>query len=116
MDRDLLPLFERVETALADTEREYALLPFFVRGIVRRGFARRTGNDFAGWRALLADARQGRQPATLADALAALAEHYRGAPERARRGRGATPAQLAIIEERSLARADAASALRAALS
>lgn len=111
MDR----LIAAVETELAATEHEYAQLPFFVRPIVRRGFVKRTGHDFAAWRALLADARRGERANELADALAALAEHYRGAPDRARRGMGATAAQLAIVEERSHARVDAALALRAAL-
>lgn len=107
--------FGEVERALDETEREYAQLPFFVRPMVRRGFAKRTGNDFAGWRALLAEARRGQRTQVLAGALAALADHYRGAPQRARRGRGATAAQLEIVEQRSFARADAALALRAAL-
>ncbi|HWO25464.1 MAG TPA: hypothetical protein VNO30_42285 [Kofleriaceae bacterium] len=108
-------LFAAIDTALAETEAEYAQMPFFVRPLVRRGFAKRTGRDFAAWRALLADARRGQRTRELAAALAALAEHYRGAPERAKRGMGATPEQLAIIEQRSRARADAAVTLAAAL-
>ena len=107
--------FAAVEAVLAETEAEYAQMPFFVRPLVKRGFARRTGRDFAAWRALLADARRGQRTRELAEALAALAEHYRGAPERAKRGMGATPAQLAIIEQRSRARADAAVALASTL-
>jgi hypothetical protein len=108
-------LFAAIETALAETEAEYAQMPFFVRPLVKRGFAKRTGLDFAAWRALLADARRGQRTRELAGSLAALAEHYRGAPERAKRAMGATPAQLAIIEQRSRARADAAVALASAL-
>jgi hypothetical protein len=108
-------LFAAVEAALAETEAEYAQMPFFVRPLVRRGFAKRTGRDFAAWRALLADGRRGQRTRELALALAALAEHYRGAPERAKRGMGATAAQLAIVEQRSQARAAAAAALAAAL-
>ena len=108
-------LFAAVEAALAETEAEYAQMPFFVRPLVRRGFARRIGRDFAAWRALLAEARRGQRTRELALALAALAAHYRGAPERAKRGMGATPEQLAIIEQRSCARADAAVALASAL-
>lgn len=115
MDPELPRLIAAVETELAETEREYAQMPFFVRPIVKRGFAKRTGRDFAAWRALLADARVGQRTAELVDALAALAEHYRGAPDRAKRGMGATAAQLAIVEERSRARAEAALALRTAL-
>lgn len=96
-----------VRRALDETEAEYAQLPLVVRVFVRRGFVKRTGHDFAAWRQLLA------APAPeLRAALEALAAHYRGAPERARRGRGATAAQLAIIEQRSLARAMAATTLR----
>ena len=108
-------LFAAVEAALAETEAEYAQMPFFVRALVKRGFVKRTGRDFAAWRALLADARRGQRPRELALALAELAAHYRGAPERAKRGMGATPEQLAIIEQRSRARAAAADALASAL-
>lgn len=102
-----------VQRALDETEAEYAQLPLFVKLLVRRGFVKRTGRDFAAWRALLAAATRGTPPPELAGALEMLAEHYRGAPERAKRGMGATSAQLAIIEQRSRARAEAASALRA---
>jgi hypothetical protein len=96
-----------VRRALDETEAEYAQLPLVVRLIVRRGFVKRTGRDFDAWRALLAAGAP-----ELPLALDALDAHYRGATERARRGRGATTAQLAIIEERSLARAAAVTALR----
>lgn len=109
------PLFAAVETALAETEREYDQLPFLVRPLVKRGFAKRTGRDFAAWRVLLADARRGQRRHELVPALAALAEHYGGASERAKRGMGATADQLAIIEQRSRVRVKAAVALRAAL-
>lgn len=115
MDAELPRLIAAVEVELAETEREYAQMPFFVRPLVKRGFVRRTGRDFAAWRALLADSRVGQRTAELVDALAALAEHYRGAPDRAKRGMGATAAQLAIVEERSRARTEAALALRTAL-
>jgi hypothetical protein len=108
-------LFAAVEAALAETFAEYAQMPFFVRPLVRRGFVKRTGRDLAAWRALLADARRGQRTRELAEALAVLAEHYRGAPERARRGMGATPEQLAVVEQRSRARAAAAVALASAL-
>ena len=108
-------LVAAVETALAETEAEYAQMPFFVRPLVRRGFAKRTGRGFVAWRALLADGRRGQRTRELAEALAALAEHYRGAPERAKRAMRATPEQLAVIEQRSRARAYAAVALASAL-
>jgi hypothetical protein len=102
-----------VRRALDETEAEYARMPLFVRLLVRRGFVKRTGLDFAAWRALLDRSDTG--GSDLAGRLAALAEHYRGAPERARRGMGAPRDQLTIIEERSRARAAAVDALRAAL-
>jgi phosphatidylserine/phosphatidylglycerophosphate/cardiolipin synthase-like enzyme len=101
--------------AAVEAEHEYAQMPFFVRPLVKRGFEKRTGRGFAAWRALLADARRGQRTRELADALRALAEHYQGAPARARRGMGATTAQLAIVEQRSRVRSDAARALREAL-
>lgn len=112
---DLSSLITALETVLADTEREYAQMPFFVRPMVKRGFLKRTGRDLSAWRALLADAHRGQRTGELADALAALAEHFRGAPERAKRGMGASGDQLAAVEERSRARSEAALALRSAL-
>jgi len=104
-----------VRRALEETEAEYSQMPLVVRLMVRRGFVKRTGRDFAAWKKLLDDAARGVFATALPAALASLAEHYRGAPARARRGMGATPAQLAIVEERSKSRAEAAEALRAAL-
>jgi hypothetical protein len=115
MDAALSHLIDAVEAELEATAHEYAQMPFFVRPLVKRGFEKRTGRGFAAWRALLADARRGQRTRELADALRALAEHYQGAPARARRGMGATTAQLAIVEQRSRVRSDAARALREAL-
>ena len=112
---DLASLISAVETTLAETEAEYAEMPFFVRPMVRRGFEKRTGRDLAAWRALLADARRGQRVRELADGLAALAEHFAGAPARAKRGMGASGAQLAMLEQRARVRGEAALALRAAL-
>ncbi len=112
---DLSSLIRAVETVLTETEQEYAQMPFFVRPMVKRGFTKRTGRDLAAWRTLLADAHRGQRTRELAAALAALAEHYRGAPERAKRGMGASGEQLAIVEQRSRARAETADALRLAL-
>lgn len=105
-----------VERALDETAQEYRQMPFFVRPMVRRGFAKRTGHDFASWRTLLDDARRGHGLLALAAALAALADHYRGAPARARRGMGASDAELQEVERRSTARADAAERLLAHVS
>jgi hypothetical protein len=114
MNADRAALIAAVVRALDDTEREYAQMPFFVRPMVRRGLEKRTGHDLAGWRALLA--QLGDRPAPELDApLAALAEHYRSAPERARRGMGARADELRAVEARSTARAAAVEALRAAL-
>jgi hypothetical protein len=115
MAGELTDLITALDAALTETAGEYAQMPFFVRPMVRRGFVKRTGRDFAAWHALLADARRGQRLRELAEALSALAEHYRGAPERAKRGMGATPAQLTIVEQRSRARAEAAHALREAV-
>lgn len=112
---DLSSLIRAVETVLSETENEYAQMPFFVRPMVKRGFSKRTGRDLAAWRALLADGRRGQRTRELADALALLAEHYAGAPERAKRGMGASGEQLAVVEQRSRARREAALALRDAL-
>ncbi len=112
---DQTPQIAAVRRALDETEAEYAQMPLIVRLMVKRGFVKRTGRDFAAWRALLDGAARGAPSPDLRPALALLAEHYRGAPARARRGMGATPAQLEVVEQRSNARAEAAEALRAAL-
>ncbi|HEU0030253.1 MAG TPA: hypothetical protein VFQ53_06465 [Kofleriaceae bacterium] len=112
---ELAPLITAVQRALEETEAEYAQMPFFVRPMVKRGFVKRTGHDFAAWRAVLAKAAAGTIDPGLAAALIALADHYRGAPERAKRGMGATKAQLELVEIRSRERAEAVTALRDAL-
>lgn len=112
---DRASLIAAVQRVLDETEREYGQMPFFVRPMVKRGFTKRTGRDFDAWRALLAAAARGQIDPALAPALDQLAEHYRGAPERAKRGMGASGAQLAIVEQRSRERAEAALALRSAL-
>lgn len=111
---DRRELVASVQRALDETEAEYARMPIFVRVLVRRGFEKRTGLGFAGWRALLDRARAAEVPG-LASRLDALAEHYRGAPERARRGMGASAAELAEVERRSRARAAAVDALRSSI-
>lgn len=104
-----------VRRALEEMEAEYSQMPLVVRLMVRRGFVKRTGRDFVAWRKLLDDAARGVISTALPAALGSLADHFRGAPARARRGMGATNAQLAVVEERSKSRAEAAEALRAAL-
>ena len=113
----LEPLIAAVERALAETEAEYAQMPFFVRPLVRRGFVKRTGHDFARWRELLAAIRRGQRDASLLAALADLEQHYRGSSRARAKWHGWkwSAAQLAMVVERSRARADAAAALRAIL-
>ena len=102
-----------VRAAIDATDRDWGELPFFVRPMVRRGFRQRTGHDVDGWRALLAAAARGTPATDLPAALDALVEHWRGAPERARKGMSGSPAQLAEIERRLAPRIAAALALRA---
>lgn len=108
-------LIAAVQRALDETEAEYGQLPFFVRPMVRHGFVKRTGRDFARWRSALSEAARGTIDPGLPAALAALGEHYRGAPDRARRGMGANAPQLAEVEARSRGRAEAVAALVAAI-
>lgn len=110
-------LIAAVRTALDEVEAEYGGIPFPIRIVVKRGFARRTGHDFGAWRAMLDEAARGAAPAALEPALAALAEHYRGSPERARRGMGGDPDDPRFRElvARSQRRAADADELRAAL-
>lgn len=106
----LATLIAEVRKILDETEGEYAQMPFFIRPMVKRGFAKRTGHDFGAWRTLLATPDR-----SLRAALLALAEHYHGAPERARKGMGATADQMKVIETRSRERAEAVTALANAL-
>ena len=108
-------LAQAVRASLDETFAEYALMPFFVRPLVKRGFVKRTGHDADKWRALLdAVARGDRTPDDAAH-LGRLADHFDGAPDRARRGRGAKPDELREVERRSARRAAAARALADAL-
>lgn len=112
---DSTELARAVLRVIEDTEAEYARMPFFVRPMVRRGLAKRTGRDVEGWRRVLADAARGTIAPGLARELAALAAHYDGAPERARRGMGAREDELREVERRARERAAAVRALAAAL-
>lgn len=112
---DLDVLTRAVRSAIEETHAEYAQMPFFVRPMVRRGFAKRTGHDLAQWRRLLDAAAHGTVPPELGAALARLAAHYDTAPERAKRGMGARTEELREVERRSQARAAAVRALAAAL-
>lgn len=110
-DTDRGTLVRAVRTALEQTHAEYAQMPFFVRPMVRRGFAKRTGHDLDAWLHLLTAAGRGDTPSGLREALDRLAAHYDTAPERAKRGMGARPDELREVERRSRERAEAVRAL-----
>jgi hypothetical protein len=100
-----------VRRAIDDAEAELEDMPFFVRPLVRRGFASRTGRSYDEWRAALA------APApALVDDLAKLADNFATAPERARKGpAGSSADAMKLIAERCAARERAVHALIAAL-
>ncbi len=106
-----VPLAAAVIRALDDSEAELREMPFFVRPLVRRGLASRTGRSFDDWRrALTAPAPD------LLDGLARLADHFRTAPERARRGpAGRSTEAMQVIQARADAREGAVRALIASL-
>ena len=110
---DIVTAAAAVKAAIDATEVDWAELPFFVRPLVKRGFRQRTGRDVAGWRTLLDATARGPIPAELPSALDALIDHWRTAPERARKGMAGSPAQLAMITARLAPRIAAAIALRA---
>lgn len=109
-------LIRALRQAIDDAEAELAAMPFLIRPMVRRGFASRTGKSHDEWRRAL-DALASRPTAAavraLADGLERLAENFRTAPERARRGMGGDPAALRVVEERARGREAAARALLA---
>lgn len=107
---DLTAAARAVDDALVAMDAEYAQMPFFVRPMVRGGFARRTGRDLASWRQAVAA-----PTAALLPDLARLAAHFRDAPARARRGMGARADELVEIERRAAARAAAVEHLRSLL-
>ncbi len=107
----LASLVAAVRVAVEDSERELRDMPFFVRPMVRRGFASRTGKSYDEWKAALAS-----PTAALVPALESLADNFATAPERAKRGPAGSSAQaMKLIEERGAARAEAVRALIAAL-
>jgi hypothetical protein len=115
MTDDRGSLVRAVQTVLEQTHAEYALMPFFVRPLVRRGFEKRTGHDLAAWLRLLDAAARGESSPGLRAALDRLAAHFDTAPERAKRGMGARPDELREVERRSRERAAAVRALAASL-
>ncbi|MCB9562919.1 MAG: hypothetical protein H6709_11520 [Kofleriaceae bacterium] len=115
-------LVRAVIDAIDAAEAELAAMPFFVRPMVKRGLASRTGRSFADWRrdlaaAAAAIARGGDAAAVRRadDALVAdlerLADNFRGAPERARRGMGNDPRVAAEVQARADVRDAATRAL-----
>lgn len=114
---DPAQLAASVRRAVDDAERDLDAMPFFVRPMVRLGFTRRTGLDFDGWRRLLGDVRPTDGPerlrAELKPRLVALLEHFRTAPERARRGMGSDLRAIAEVTNRSKLRAETVVALLA---
>ena len=113
-DADRGSLVRAVQTALEQTHAEYALMPFFVRPLVRRGFEKRTGHDLPSWLRILDAAARGDAPPNLRASLEQLAAHYDTAPDRARRGM-ARPDELREVERRSRDRAQAVRALARSL-
>ncbi|MBT8492861.1 MAG: hypothetical protein KJO07_07350 [Deltaproteobacteria bacterium] len=106
-----------VRKAIESTIRDYRSMPFFVRPMVKRGFTRRTGRSLDDWlehiaRAIVAIERGDDVP-HLGPELARLADNYRTAPERAKRGmRGQA---LETMKRRSLERAETVEAAIEAL-
>ena len=113
-------LARALRQAVDDAEAELARMPFFVRPMVKHGFASRTGRSYGAWRDVLdavaaagtPAAARARQP-DLAGDLERLAENFRTAPERARKGMGADAEAMRAVEERARAREAAARALAA---
>jgi hypothetical protein len=112
-DADPAALIAEVRRALDDAERELADMPFFVRPLIRRGFASRTGRSYDDWRkALDRVTALGRAARDLVPDLEKLAENFRTAPVRAARGpAGSSPEAMREIEARSAARQGAVRAL-----
>ena len=109
-------LSSRLVDAIDATAGDLDRMPFFVRPMVKRGFAKRTGRSLAQWRELatllrhvtlsspdVGDALLALRghPGLLAD-LEVLADDYRQAPERARRAMKGDA--LARATERSVER------------
>ena len=106
-----------VRNVLESTVRDYSSMPFFVRPMVKRGFAKRTGRTLEGWLerigAAIASAERGESTSHLLDDLGRLADNFRTAPERAKRGmKGAA---LEAMTKRSMERHQAVSAAIAKL-
>lgn len=120
--KEAVRFLEGLQGALEGTEADFASMPFFVRPMVRGGFARRTGMGIEEWRRLaellIAEVRSGADPAhvrerhpVLRTQLARLAESYRTAPERAARGMGGKREALQSVTDTARQREAAVRAL-----
>lgn len=119
---DPVTLVAALRNTLEDTERDFSSMPFFVRPMVRRGFASRTGRGLEEWQqlasALVSLVKPDTAPALvrerhphLREHLEQLAENYRTAPERASKGMGALGGTLQRVQETSRRREEAVRAL-----
>ena len=117
-------LVDAVSATLEGVERELGAMPFFVRPMVRSGFGKRTGLSPGDWKELLQALRRevqaGATPAQVVQAhpklrkdLEGLAENYRTAPERAKKGMGAEGERLRELQETARQREAAVKALHA---
>ncbi|WNG36208.1 hypothetical protein F0U60_22845 [Archangium minus] len=122
MTSDPVTLVAALRNTLEDTERDFSSMPFFVRPMVRRGFASRTGLGLDEWQrlasALVSEVKSDTAPTQvrerhprLRENLAQLAENYRTAPERASKGMGALAGTLQRVQETSRRREEAVRAL-----
>ena len=86
----LAEALRRVRKALESTKRDLSSMPFFVRPMVKKGFVKRTGADVDQWLGRISEAitaaESGESVPNLTNELERLAENYRTAPDRAKRG------------------------------
>lgn len=122
MNQDPVTLVAALRNTLEDTVRDFSSMPFFIRPMVRGGFAKRTGQSLEEWQrlasALLAEVKPDTGPAQvrerhprLREQLEQLAGNYRTAPERASKGMGALAGTLQRVQESSRRREEAVRAL-----
>lgn len=122
MTSDPVTLVAALRNTLEDTERDFSSMPFFVRPMVRRGFASRAGQGLDEWQRLATTLASEVKPDTapaqvrerhprLHEQLMQLAENYRTAPERASKGMGALAGTLQRVQEASRRREEAVRAL-----
>ncbi len=92
-----------VRKALESTATNFSSIPFFVRPMVKRGFARRAGMSLETWidhiGNAIAEIERGGDATRLIHDLEKLAEVFRTAPERASRAMKGAP--LETVRKRS---------------